>query len=148
MNKPQLIKGGLAVDDRGMTRFVNDFRFEGVRRFYQVSNFSTDTVRAWHGHKHERKWVFVAKGSAIVAAVEFDHDTKPSRDREIHRFVLSDKSPAILAIPEGYANGFRALERKTEIIYFSSSTLEEAAKDDYRFPHDYWGLEVWDVVHR
>jgi dTDP-4-dehydrorhamnose 3,5-epimerase len=148
MNKPQLIQGGLAVDDRGMIRFVNDFRFEGVGRFYQVSNFSTETVRAWHGHKREEKWVYVAQGAAIVAAVEFDHDTKPSRNKEVHRFVLSDKNPGIVAIPAGYANGIRALEPETTILFFSSSPLEEAKDDDYRFPHDYWGTEVWDVIHR
>jgi dTDP-4-dehydrorhamnose 3,5-epimerase-like enzyme len=148
MNKPQLIKGGVAVDDRGTLRFVNDFHFEGVRRFYEVSNFSKKTVRAWHGHKRENKWVYVAKGSAIVAAVEFDHDTKPSRDKEVHRFVLSDKNPAILAIPAGYANGFRALEPDTRIVFFSSSVLEDAKNDDFRFPHDYWGTEVWEVIHR
>ena len=33
MNKPTLIEGGLAVDDRGEVRFVNEFNFEGVKRF-------------------------------------------------------------------------------------------------------------------
>lgn len=148
MNKPQLITGGIAVDDRGSLRFVNEFAFAGVKRFYQVSNFSTDTVRAWHGHKKEQKWVYVAKGSAIVAAVEFDDDVKPSPDKVVHRFVLSDKNPGILAIPAGYANGFRPLEPETTIIFFSSSRLEDAKGDDFRFPHDYWGREVWDVIHR
>lgn len=148
MTKPQLIEGGIAVDDRGALRFVNEFAFAGVKRFYQVSNFSTETVRAWHGHKKEQKWVYVAKGSAIVAAVEFDHDTKPSRDSVLHRFVLSDKNPAVLAIPAGYANGFRPLEPDTVIVFFSSSPLDVAKGDDYRFPHDYWGAEVWEVTHR
>ena len=28
------------------------------------------------------------------------------------------------------------------------ATLEEAANDDYRFPADYWGADVWNVESR
>ena len=44
----QLINGGLNVDDRGIVSYANDFNFQGVKRFYQVENFSTSTIRAFH----------------------------------------------------------------------------------------------------
>ncbi|MFW9818371.1 MAG: NAD-dependent epimerase/dehydratase family protein, partial [Candidatus Thorarchaeota archaeon] len=64
-----LIKGGVSVDDRGSLNFANDFNFYGVKRFYQVQNFNLSTIRAFHGHLNEAKYVYVSKGSAIVAAV-------------------------------------------------------------------------------
>ena len=51
MSEPLLIEGGLAVDDRGEVRFVNGFGFEGVKRFYAVSNHQPGFVRAWHAHR-------------------------------------------------------------------------------------------------
>jgi hypothetical protein len=33
MEETKVLNGGLAVDDRGSVSFVNDFNFEGVKRF-------------------------------------------------------------------------------------------------------------------
>lgn len=146
--EPHFIAGGIATDERGSVRFVNSFEFSGVRRFYQLTNASPATARSWRGHKRERKWVYVAKGSAIVAAVEFDHDTHPSKNTTVHRFVLSEERPGILAIPAGYANAFRILKPETVLLFFSSSSVEESEKDDFPFPPDYWGEELWNVEHQ
>jgi len=143
--KPHLIEGGLVVDERGQLTFVNDFDFKGVKRFYMVENFSTDTIRAFHGHRKESKYAFVTAGSALLVAVEIDDFAKPSKDSKVHRFILSAKKPSILYIPPGYANGFKVLEKDTKIIFFSTLSLEESKKDDYRFPYDYWGKEIWEI---
>lgn len=148
MNEPKIIEGGIAVDDRGVLNFVNTFDFSGVKRFYQVENFSRDVIRAWHGHLKEGKYVYVAKGSAIVAAVLLDDKVNPSKVNPIKRFVLSAKSPKIVYFPPGYANGFKPLEDGTILQYFSTSTLEESKGDDYRFPADYWGAAVWATENR
>jgi dTDP-4-dehydrorhamnose 3,5-epimerase len=143
-----LIDGGLAVDDRGSLIYANEFNFYGVKRFYQVSNFSTSTIRAFHGHQNEAKYVYVAKGSAIVAAVELDKMESPSKKLQIHRYIISDRNPKILFIPPKHANGFRPLEEDTQIIFFSTSSLEESKDDDYRYPANYWGEEIWEVENR
>jgi len=148
MRDVRLIPGGVAVDDRGCLTFANDFNFYGVKRFYQVQNFSTSTIRAFHGHLKEAKYVYVAKGSAIVAAVELDDVKSPSKNKKVNRFILSDKKPQVLFIPPKYANGFRPLEEDTRILFFSTSSLEESKGDDYRFPVDYWGKEVWEIENR
>lgn len=59
--EPQLLKGGLAVDDRGTVSFVNDFNFADVKRFYIVENHKQGFVRAWHAHRNESKYVMVVK---------------------------------------------------------------------------------------
>ena len=144
--KPEIIKGGIAFDDRGYVSFVNDFSFDQVKRFYLVENYSANFVRAWHAHRHESKMVSVIKGSAIIAAVEIDDWDRPDRDAEVHRWVLSAGAPAIVTIPAGYANGFMSLEPHTTLAYFSTATLEESAGDDVRYPADYWN--PWTVEPR
>ena len=145
---PVIIEGGLAVDDRGKIAFANNFLLEGVKRFYQVENFSTNTVRAFHGHMKEVKYVYVAAGSALVAAVEMDDTKNPSKDKKVERFVLSARKPSILYIPAGYANGFKPLEEGTIMIFFSTASVEESKNDDYSFAYDYWGTTVWEVENR
>ena len=145
---PVLILGGFAVDDRGQVSFVNDFSFEGIKRFYQVGNFSLNTVRAFHGHTKEAKYAYVAAGSAVVAAVEMDDTKKPSTDKKVERYILSARKPSVLYIPPGYANGFKSLEEGTVILFFSTASVEDSKKDDYRFPYDYWGSGVWDTENR
>ena len=148
MDKPkvELLKGGLAVDDRGTVAFVNEFNFNNVKRFYLVENHKRDFIRAWHAHKKEGKYVTVVKGSAIVGAVRIDNWENPSKDMEVKRFVLSEKSPAVLFIPNGYANGFKSLTDDTKIMFFSTSSLEESLGDDFRFDADYWN--IWQVEER
>jgi len=135
----KIIKGGIAVDDRGSLRFVNDFNFEGVKRFYQVENHRQGYIRAWHGHAIEGKYVWVAAGSALVGIVPLD--ANPGDSDAARKFVLSDKSPSILWIPPGYFNGFMNLKENTKIIFFSTSTMEEAKDDDIRKPYDMW--DIW-----
>lgn len=143
---PRLIEGGLAVDDRGRVAFVNDFDFVGVKRFYIVTNHASGFVRAWHAHRREAKYVFIVRGAAVVGAVAIDNWEQPSKDAKVHRYVLSANRPAILYIPAGYANGFMSLTPDTQMIFFSTSTIEEARIDDVRYDARYW--DIWNVVER
>ena len=145
---PLLINGDIAIDDRGKISFVNTFDFENVKRFYQIRNFSKKTIRAFHGHLQESKYIYVVSGAIIAAAVYLDDVKNPSKDNKAYRYILSDNKPSILFIPPRYANGFRILEENTNIIIFSTSTLEESKQDDYRFPVDYWGNEIWISTNR
>lgn len=146
--QPKVLTGGIAVDDRGSVSFVNEFNFKGIKRFYVIRNFSKQTIRAFHGHLKEAKYIYVASGSAIIAAVRMTSTKNPDKNQEVQRFILSDKSPSVFYIPPGYANGFKVLEENTVLILFSTSTLEESKNDDYRFPHDYWGSRVWEIENR
>lgn len=144
--QPLLLKGGLSVDDRGCVSFVNDFNFNGVKRFYTVENHKQGFIRAWHAHKNESKYVLAAKGSALVAAVKIDNWENPSKDLAIHRFVLSEKSPSVLFIPAGFANGFMSLSQDSKLIFFSTSDLKDSLNDDFRFDAHYWN--PWTIEER
>ncbi len=146
MGELRLIEGGLAVDDRGSLAFVNDFAFEGVRRFYLVANHRPGFVRAWHGHKRESKFIMAVSGSAIVAAVKIDDWEQPSKDLPVHRFIVSSEKPALVHIPPGFANGLMTLTSDAKLLVFSTASLEESRGDDYRFDAYYWN--PWEVAER
>jgi dTDP-4-dehydrorhamnose 3,5-epimerase-like enzyme len=147
-NEVHLITGDLAVDDRGVVRFVNDFDFAGVKRFYMVENHQAGFIRAWHAHRREGKYVLVVQGAAIVAAVKIEDWANPPHDSPVHRYVLSAHKPAVLWIPRGYANGFKSLTADTKLILFSTSTLEESRGDDVRWDPGWFGDDVWAVTER
>ncbi len=139
MKKPKIINGGVAVDDRGYVRFVNEFDFHQVKRFYQVSNHRKGFIRAWHGHLKEGKYVYVSSGTALVGIVDMENE-------ELSKFVLSSTNPKILWIPPGYYNGFKSLEDNTSILFFSTSTLDESLDDDIRKDFDHWN--IWEENYR
>lgn len=145
--KPILLSGNIHVDERGIIRFVNEFDFQGVKRFYQAINFDVGTIRAFHGHRKEGKYVYVSSGSALVCAVRIDTFNNPSKKTQVERYVLSDQINQILYIPPHFANGWKALSANTILIFFSTSTLKSSAVDDYRFPYDYWGADIWETKH-
>jgi len=138
-SKVKKIQGKVFADDRGYLRFINDFDFKEVKRFYQVENHAPGFIRAWHGHKKEGKYIYVANGSALIGAVNMDTD-------EITKFTLTSQSPTVVYIPPGFANGFKTLEENTIIMFFSTSTLQESQGDDYRFAYDKWN--IWEENYR
>lgn len=146
MEEARWIKGGLAVDDRGEVGFVNEFDFRNVKRFYSVTNHRSGFVRAWHGHRHEAKYVTVVRGAMLICCVAIDNWENPSPSLTVQRFVLSDKTPSVLYIPAGHANGFMSLTEAAKALFFSTSTLQESLKDDIRFPADRWN--PWTIEER
>jgi len=141
MEEPKLLVGKIFTDDRGCIRFINDFDFSKVKRFYQIQNHIRGFIRAWHGHRKEGKYVYVAKGTALVAAVKLDDDRAVPV-----KFVLSDKVPTIFCIPPGYANGFMSLEEDTIVQFFSTALLEESIEDAERISYDRW--DIWNINYR
>jgi dTDP-4-dehydrorhamnose 3,5-epimerase len=145
--EPKIINGGVATDDRGTVRFVNEFNFDGVKRFYQVQNHRAGFIRAWHGHHKEGKYVYVAKGTAIIGAVPIDMMIEKNVDQsKVFKTVLSSNNPKVLFIPAGYANGFKSLEAGTIVQFFSTSTLEDSLGDDIRFDYDL--VNIWEEDYR
>jgi len=145
-NLPTIFQGNRATDDRGSLGFINEFGISDFKRFYTVSNHSSNFIRAWHGHLKEAKAVIVLQGVALVCAVEMNDCISPDKGNQITRHVLSGNNPTALYIPAGYANGFKTLTSDAIVLFFSSTTVEESLGDDYRFEFDYWN--PWEVVPR
>lgn len=137
--KTNTILGGVSIDDRGSVRYVNDFDFSGVKRFYQVENHQKGFIRAWHGHEKEGKYVYVVKGSILLGVVDMV-------DENIEQYILSSTLPKILYIPPQKYNGFKTLEENTIVMFFSTSSIEESKGDDIRQDYDKWN--IWDIKYR
>ena len=95
------------------------------------------TVRAWHGHKLEEKWISVEEGEFLICAVQIEDFDNPSSNIKIHKFTLTP-ADGILYVPNNYANGAMNITENNSIRYFSSLPLDESVKDDYRFDSKFW----------
>ncbi len=135
-----LIDGALHSDDRGALHFFNAFDLTGITRMYGIAPKNTTQIRAWQGHRHEKKWFYCTVGSFCINLVRLDNFDNPSRALTAHRIVLDAKVPRVLAISGGYANGFRALEDGAKLMVFSNFTLNESKNDDLRYPLDTWAV--------
>lgn len=138
MSEILIIEGGKHEDARGKLIFFNDFDMSDVRRFYVIEHRDTDVVRAWQGHQKEEKWFYVIDGSFKMILVQPDDWQNPSAELKTEEFVLESTQQKILYVPGGYANGLKALQPKSRIVVFSSFTVEESAKDNFRFDKDEW----------
>lgn len=146
---PHLLPVNISTDDRGHLSYAINFSpaVAGIKRFYIVENFSTDTVRAFHGHLKEAKYVLPLSGSAMLTVVPFA-EGKLAADTDVVRYILSARNLCMLHIPPGFVNGFRSLEPDTRLMFFSTATVEESREDDYRFDWDFFGKEIWEVQNR
>ncbi len=128
-------------DDRGTLDqvFNMDLPFN-VKRIYVIYS-NKDIIRGFHGHKKEWKAFYIAKGSAKFNIVNI-------KTKEVKTYVLNEKKPQLLVVPNGYYNGLRPLEDNTIIFCLSSATLEESKKDDIRTSPFAFGKEIWEVESR
>ncbi len=133
-----IIKGNHHTDNRGTVRFVNEFNFEGIKRFYTITHPDIETIRAWQGHQKETKYFYVTKGSFLINWIKIDNWEKPSQNLKINKQILLDQQSEILIVEAGHANGFKAMEPDSTMIVFSDMRLEDSKDDDFRFPTDYW----------
>ena len=85
---------------------------------YFVENFAVGTVRAWHAHRHERKWVMAVSGAALACCVEIDDWESPSDQARCIDSCWTP-SPGVLSIPAGFANGAMSLVPQTKLLYIS-----------------------------
>ena len=138
MITPFIISGGKYQDSRGSISFVNDFKFEEVKRFYIIEHQDTSVIRAWQGHKVEKKYFYVVKGSFEIKAIKPDNWENPSKDLLAETFILNENESNILCLPQGFINGFKALEENSKLMVFSNMDNEDSGNDLIRFPLDYW----------
>lgn len=141
MAEIQVIAGEIFQDHRGVITSMNDFRFEGVERFYFIKQSDASIVRGWHAHQFEKKWFYCVKGSFNLAFVKIDDWDNPSKDLLPERFTLSDQKSETICLPEGYANCIKANEPDSILMVFSGKILSEALLDSWRYDKSMWGGE-------
>ena len=142
---PELIKGGIHTDHRGQISFVNDMKFDAIKRFYIISNSAENPLRAWQGHKIDNKYFYCIQGVLKVHFVKIDNWDSPSKGLKVESVLLSATESNVLHIPEGYANAIESLEVGSKLISFSTLPLDRTSEDDVRFESDMWSVIGLDV---
>lgn len=138
MSEIKVINGGIYSDSRGKISFVNDFDLKEIRRFYSIIHTDTKIIRAWNGHKFEKKWFYCIKGGFKLSLVKIDNWTNPSENLIQETFTLSENESKVIYVPGGYANGMKALIPNSIMLVFSDKTLEQATEDNWKFDVNLW----------
>ncbi|WP_256011187.1 hypothetical protein [Desertivirga xinjiangensis] len=136
--KAQIIIGEKHSDFRGSLRYFNDFDLSAVKRLYILEHPDTQVVRAWQGHRYEKKWFNVVAGGFEVVLIRIDNWLSPSENIPPEEYSLTSSENHILHVPGGYATGFRASEPNSKMLVFSNFSVEESQEDDYRFDAKKW----------
>jgi dTDP-4-dehydrorhamnose 3,5-epimerase len=144
--EPKIIIGNRIFDNRGSVRFNNNLVFKNVKRFYTVHNYEKNFIRAWHGHFKEEKFIGCIKGTFQISAVKIDKKKNPNKKNKVFSFILNQSNSNFIHIPKGFANGSMSLEDNSELLIFSTSTVQESLLDDFRYDYLHWN--PWKINQR
>jgi len=142
--KAKFYHGGSFSDERGNLRFVNDEISCAYRRFYLITPVSTQVVRAWQGHKREKKVFYAINGSFLIAVVNPSSFENPDDDELPEFYELSDHNNGLLIVPEGCYTGIKSKTKNATLLVLSEFDLNESKSDDYRQPAQRW--VNWDSI--
>ncbi len=125
------------TDDRGffeeLIRVDDDFFKEG---FGQLSHsfMYPGVIKAWHLHKTQIDWWFVARGTLKV--VLFDNRQNSPTYNQLYETILGKNGEnVILKIPAGVAHGCKVLgEESAELFYVTSKIY--SPEEEGRLPHN------------
>lgn len=138
MENIQTIKGGIAEDQRGQIRFVNEFDMSLIQRFYIIKNVDTKFVRGWRAHRIERRWFYVLSGGFSFNFVKIDNWCSPDPNLLVTQEILLASDMKLLSVPSGYGTAFRALESNSELLVYSDYPISHAQFDDYTWALNYF----------
>jgi len=123
-------------DDRGffreIFRMTDDFFQEG---FGQLSHSLVypGVVKAWHAHRVQTQWNYIACGLVRVAL----QDIRPESPtyRETMEFLTGEnQKPIVYSFPPGVAHGYRCIAGPMHIIYITSGVYDLG--DEVKIPHN------------
>jgi dTDP-4-dehydrorhamnose 3,5-epimerase-like enzyme len=137
--KPKIIPGGNHTDNRGSIRYNNDFDLSDIKRIYTIENENTEFIRAWQGHKIERRWFSAIRGKFEIKLIKIENWESPNKKAEIFTTILEDQNIDTLCIPNGYISSIQALEDDSKLLVMSDYLLGEV-KDEYRFDLNYFEI--------
>ena len=123
-------------DERGFFREIiratDNFFKEGFGQ-WSHSLMYTGVAKAWHVHRMQVDWWYVAIGVLRVAL----HDTRPesSSYRETMELLLGDNQPSqAVRIPPGVAHGCKCISGPAHLFYITSKVYDP--DDEGRIPYN------------
>jgi dTDP-4-dehydrorhamnose 3,5-epimerase-like enzyme len=133
--KPEILVSEAFKDQRGSLYAFPTFNLSEIVRIYSIEPAGTNFIRAWQGHRKERKWFLVNSGSFEFQTIPLA-DTQYPIEEGRKTWYLHSCVQQVLAIPAGYLNGFRALEDESRLLVFSDFDLEASKFDHIRYSLD------------
>ena len=124
------------TDERGFFREIiretDDFFAEGFGQ-WSHSLVYPGVVKAWHLHKFQTQWTYVACGVLRIALHDTRHEA-PTCHKTVE-FIMGDNSLAqVYSLPPGVAHGYKCLSGPAHVFYVTSGTYD--LSDELRIPHD------------
>lgn len=124
------------ADDRGFFREIirasDDFFREGFGQWSHSLMFD-GIIKAWHLHRIQTDWWYVAGGVLRVGLCDMRPDS--STFRRTMDFLMGDFQPArCVRIPPGVAHGCKTVQGPVNLLYVTSHVYNP--EDELRIPHD------------
>jgi len=123
-------------DERGffreIIRVTDDFFAPGFGQLSQ-SLVYPGIIKAWHAHKIQTQWTYVACGVLKVAI----HDCRPDSPtyHETMELLMGDnQSGVVYCLPPGVAHGYQCISGLAHVFYVTSGVYDP--DDEIRIPHD------------
>lgn len=131
------IIGNVFEDERGFLFFNNGLDLSEIKRMYVIENRDLDTVRAWQGHRVEKRWFIAVKGKFLIKLVKIDDFECPSDSLDVESIELDSTTLEAVVIEAGYASFIQALEVESKLLVFSNYKMGEV-DDNYRYNPTRW----------
>lgn len=124
-------------DDRGffeeIIRVTDPFFHEGFGQLSR-SSMKQGVIKAWHIHKTQVDWWYVAEGNLKVALYDNRNDSKTYKNL-MQLSLDADNSEIVLKIPPGVAHGLKVLSKSAELFYITSKVYNPT-EEEGRIPED------------
>ena len=124
------------ADERGFFRElirVTDGSF--AAGFGQLSHslVNPGVIKAWHAHKIQTQWTYVACG--ILNVVLVDHRPESKTHRGLMEFPVGENQDAwVYCFPPGVLHGYKCIHGPAHVIYVTSGVYD--LSDEVRIPYD------------
>lgn len=117
---------------REVIRITDSFFGEGFGQWSHTKSYQ-GVVKAWHIHRKQVDWWYVASGRVKVAL--YDARTGSITYGQVQELLLGeDMTPCVLKVPPGVAHGYRVLSAEAHLFYITSNVYDPS--DEGRIPHD------------
>ena len=123
-------------DQRGFFREIirssDDFFAEGFGQWSHSLMFD-DVAKAWHMHRIQTDWWYVATGVLRVGLCDMREDSRTHK--KTMDFLMGDWQPArVVKIPPGVAHGCKTVQGPVNLFYITSHTYNP--EDVMRIAYD------------
>jgi dTDP-4-dehydrorhamnose 3,5-epimerase len=117
---------------REVIRVTDEFFPEGFGQWSHTKSYQ-GVVKAWHIHRRQVDWWYVASGRIKVALYDA-RSGSPTHGQVQEILMGEDLEPMVLKVPPGVAHGYRVLSPEAHLFYITSRTYDP--DDEGRIPHD------------